>query len=143
MNCQHTLEKQLIIELAESALIKDFNITITPLKALQEKGVYVAIDDFGTGYASLTYLKKLPLNYLKIDQSFTADIGNSADARAIVKSVLYLGKTIGLEVIAEGVEEEEQLAFLKEHACPIFQGYYFSKPVSAKEIEKFLTKKKR
>ncbi|MCH9757096.1 MAG: EAL domain-containing protein [Gammaproteobacteria bacterium] len=138
----HLSEKQLIIELTESALIKDFDSIIIPLKKLQKKGVHIAIDDFGTGYASLTYLKKLPLNFLKIDQSFIADIKTSLDAEAIVKSVLYLGKTIGVQVIAEGVEAKEQVDFLNHYDCPIFQGYYFSKPVKGKEIETLLKKER-
>jgi EAL domain-containing protein (putative c-di-GMP-specific phosphodiesterase class I) len=99
-------------------------------------GVHLSIDDFGTGYSSLSALKHFPVARLKIDQSFVRDIPANEDDKAIAMAIISLGHQLNLKVIAEGVETEQQLAFLRDKDCDEMQGYYFSRPVSAGEIEK-------
>jgi EAL domain-containing protein (putative c-di-GMP-specific phosphodiesterase class I) len=105
------------------------------LKAL---GVKLSLDDFGTGYSSLSYLKQLPLDQIKIDQSFVRDIVTDPNDAVIVKTIIDLGTNFRLHVIAEGVETESQLAFLKRHSCMAFQGYLFGKPVPIEQFEALL-----
>lgn len=108
------------------------------LKELRKIGVKVAIDDFGTGYSSLSYLKRFRIDHLKIDQSFVQDIMNDVDNRDIISTIIKLGHNLNLKVVAEGVETEEQLDFLKKHHCDILQGYYFSRPVDPGKIAEIL-----
>ncbi|MBU4110637.1 EAL domain-containing protein, partial [bacterium] len=98
----------------------------------------LAIDDFGTGYSSLSYLKRFPIDILKIDKSFVDDVPYDADDNAIVSAIIAMGQALGFQVLAEGVEQEEQLRFLEEKGCTMYQGYYKSKPLPAKEFEKLL-----
>ena len=98
------------------------------------------MDDFGTGYSSLQYLKRLPLNQIKIDKSFVLDITSDPNDAVIVQTIIAMTHALGLEVIAEGVETEAQRDFLDENGCHIFQGYFFSKPVPAAEFELWLTR---
>ena len=122
------------LEITENLLMSSVVVVIEKLAQLREYGVRIAIDDFGTGYSSLSYLKTLPLDKLKIDQSFVRDIALDSDDAAIVDTIIAMSSRLNLQVIAEGVETREQLEFLKSKGCEVFQGYYFSKPVSAEKM---------
>ncbi len=124
-------KSHLELEITESAIMRDVEGTIRKLHAVREMGVEITIDDFGTGYSSLSYLTRLPLNRLKIDRSFIADMTGSADNLSIVSSIISLAHTLNLKVAAEGVETPEQLKFLKLLRCDEIQGYLFSPPVEA------------
>ncbi|GGJ39146.1 EAL domain-containing protein [Deinococcus roseus] len=130
------------LEITESAMIADFQHTIEVLNALRAQGISVEIDDFGTGYSSLSYLHQLPITTLKIDRSFLTGMGASKkqlhDSSKLVEAILSLGKTLDLEVIAEGVETEHQRQFLLQHGCEYAQGYLFSPPVEAEKINLML-----
>lgn len=126
------------IELTESVLIHDADAAISTMRALRELGVQFSIDDFGTGYSSLSYLKRFPLNTLKIDRSFVQDVPGNTDDAAIAKAIISMAHDLKLKVIAEGVENEAQRTFLKQHHCDEMQGYYFSRPVCADEIAELL-----
>jgi diguanylate cyclase (GGDEF)-like protein/PAS domain S-box-containing protein len=130
------------IELTESLVMKDVERAIGVLRDLKSLGVHISVDDFGTGYSSLSYLKRFPIDVLKIDQSFVRDITLDSDDAAIVASIISLAHSLRLHVIAEGVETEEQLAYLRQHRCDEMQGYYFSRPVSASEFGQLLLRGK-
>jgi len=119
------------IEITETIAMTDVNFTVSVLQQLQQMGIRISLDDFGTGYSSLWSLKHLPLNNLKIDRSFVADVINGSSGAAIVKVAIALGQGLNLQVIAEGVETAEQLEFLHSLNCDMAQGYFFSKPISA------------
>jgi len=108
------------------------------LGELKRIGVQVAIDDFGTGYSSLSSLKRFPVDRLKVDRSFVEHIAIDTDDAAIVRTIIALGRNLGLKVVAEGVETAEQLQFLRAHACDEVQGYYFSRPIAAQAFENLL-----
>ena len=133
--------RYLELELTESVLMQDANVTVSMLKALKAMGAQLAIDDFGTGFSSLSYLKRFPIDTLKIDQSFMHDITkamDNLDDAALVTAVIGLGKSLNLCVIAEGVETHEQLVFLQNQGCSEGQGFYFSQPVSEKKMTTLL-----
>jgi len=125
------------IEITESVLIDNQDEMLDTLTALGEIGVEFAIDDFGTGYSSLSYLKQLPVHTIKIDRSFIKEIPYNKGDIAITKSVVALGKSFNYKIVAEGVETEEQLNFLKSLNCDLIQGFYYAKPMSALEFQKF------
>lgn len=128
------------IELTESMLIEDVKDTITKMERLKAHGVGFSLDDFGTGYSSLSYLKLLPLDQLKIDRSFVRDVLMDTNDAAIVKSIVALGKSLGLSVIAEGVELQEQRHFLTAAGCELFQGYLYARPSDEAEFRALVEK---
>jgi EAL domain-containing protein (putative c-di-GMP-specific phosphodiesterase class I) len=119
------------LELTESALIEDRTKAIAVLEALKGLGVQIAVDDFGTGYSSLSYLSGLPVDCLKIDRAFVTKLGQAGRDAAIAQAIISLGHVLGLRVLAEGVETEEEAEFLRKHECDEGQGYLFAKPCSA------------
>lgn len=138
---RHAINPSLLnLELTESMLLDDIHGMISSMEKLGEIGIRFELDDFGTGYSSLQYLKKLPLYQLKIDQSFVRDIALDQSDRALVSTIISMAHSLDLQVIAEGVETEEQLQFLKQHGCDHYQGYFFSKPLPIAQFEELLTK---
>jgi diguanylate cyclase (GGDEF)-like protein len=129
------------LEVTESSIMNNPDYAVKTLGELKEKGIKISIDDFGTGYSSLGYLKNLPIDILKIDKSFIRDITTNADDAALVMAIVTLSHNLRLKVIAEGVETEEQLRFLRLLRCDAWQGYLFSKPVPAADFEKLLQTK--
>lgn len=126
------------LEITESTIMNDIESTIKVLERLSEMGMALAIDDFGTGYSSLSYLKRFPINKLKIDKSFIDDVITSDDDATIVAAIIGLSHNLKLNVICEGVEDIDQLHWLKENKCNEIQGYFFSKPLPADEFEAFV-----
>ena len=126
---------QLELELTEGMLLTDVDDTIDKMVQLKAIGVIFSLDDFGTGYSSLSYLKRLPLDKLKIDQSFVREVETSVNDATIARSIIALGNSLGLQVIAEGVETEAQRAFLAENGCSYWQGFFFSRPQPVAEFE--------
>jgi predicted signal transduction protein with EAL and GGDEF domain len=126
------------LEITEGYTMKHPNTVIKMLQELKDLGVHLSIDDFGTGYSSLSYLQRLPVHKLKIDQSFVRDIPNNVNGEAIVKSVIFLAKTMKFDVIAEGVETKEQQDYLVSKGCRLIQGYFNGKPMPASEMEEFM-----
>lgn len=126
------------LELTEGVAMIDPTSAIAIMNDLHQRGVRMAIDDFGTGYSSLSYLKKFKVSKLKIDQSFIRDIGSDPEDKAIIRAVISMAKTLGLQTIAEGVETEEQLNFLNEQGCDEVQGYFFARPLAADQFEQFM-----
>lgn len=131
------------LEITESILMDSIKMSSEAVKTIKETGVEIAIDDFGTGYSSLAYLKSFAINTLKIDRSFINDIHTSKDSSEIVSAVISLSHNLELNVVAEGVETKEQLAFLSHLDCDIYQGYYFSKPLPADVFYEFAQSKKK
>lgn len=130
--------KHLELEITESVIMDDRMKSIEALHKLTSMGISLSIDDFGTGYSSLSYLKKLPVNCIKIDRSFIQDLPKDKDDEAITKSIIALGNSLNLEIIAEGVEQQEQVTFLNKEGCSLLQGYLFSHPISDDELIKLL-----
>lgn len=126
------------LEITEGILVGDVERAVNILGALKELGVSIAVDDFGTGYSSLAYLKRFPIDVLKIDRSFIMECEKGEDALAIAKAIIFLGHSLGLSIVAEGVEKPEQFAVLAEHGCEEFQGYHFSRPLPPAQFRDFL-----
>ncbi|RDH81278.1 MAG: hypothetical protein DIZ80_14325 [endosymbiont of Galathealinum brachiosum] len=129
------------LELTEGIIMHDTSVVIKTLNDIHDMGVRLAVDDFGTGYSSLSYVSRFPLDMLKIDRSFVRDITTNTDDAEMIMSIIALGHSMKLQVLAEGVETREQLFYLKEQGCDEVQGFYFSKPLPANEIEKLLSVK--
>jgi len=130
--------KYLGIELTESAIILDPGVALSKLNKIKSLGIELSLDDFGTGYSSLSYLKRFPIDTLKIDQAFIRDIKIDQDASSLVKAIIAMAHSMGMNVVAEGVEHQEQLEFLAANDCDIIQGFYFSKPAPAADLEDIL-----
>lgn len=122
--------ERLTLELTEEGLVRNIGLAAAQLSILRERRIRIALDDFGTGYSSLAYLKTLPLDYLKIDKSMTPDIGGSGKDRIVLRAIIAMGKALGLEIIAEGVERAEELAMLRAEECDYFQGFLRSPPLA-------------
>ncbi len=133
----------LCVELTESVVMRDAETSIHCLEVLREMGLRLSVDDFGTGYSSLSYLKRLPIDELKIDRTFVKDLHCDENDRAIAAAIIALAHTLGLSVVAEGVETPEHLAFLRSQGCEEYQGYLFSRPVPADEFAGLLAGSRR
>jgi diguanylate cyclase (GGDEF)-like protein/PAS domain S-box-containing protein len=129
----------IILEITESSLLGEDEVMPEAIAELRQHGFQIAADDFGTGYSALSHLKRLDIDVVKIDQIFTAGVGASAEDTAIVDAILAMSKALGLTVVAEGVETNEQMAALEARGCPQAQGYLFSRPVAAAELESLIT----
>ncbi len=133
----HMLE----IELTESSLVNSYDKSFSVLKQIKEMGLRITMDDFGTGYSSLSYLKDIPLSCLKIDRSFTADIGKDEMSEKLITSIISMAHGLGLEVVAEGVEKKHQADFLTALNCEYLQGYYFGRPARQANVTETLQKR--
>ena len=131
----------LILEITETALMHDVDQCAVHLRTARRIGVRVAIDDFGSGYSSMTYLRQLPIDMLKIDRSFVSAMADSTEACAIVKNLVQLGRSLGLHTLAEGIEEPEQLERLREHDCEAGQGFLLGRPAAASDVERLLAER--
>jgi EAL domain-containing protein (putative c-di-GMP-specific phosphodiesterase class I) len=126
------------LELTESVILTNADVMLALLRELAVLGVKLSIDDFGIGYSSLSYLKHFPFHKLKIDRSFIRDLTIDPEDAAITSAIINLAKNLDLGVVAEGVENDEQMAFLRQHKCDEVQGYYFSRPLPASSFTEFL-----
>jgi EAL domain-containing protein (putative c-di-GMP-specific phosphodiesterase class I) len=131
--------RKLKLELTESLVLQDIALSTQKMQALRDVGIQFSLDDFGTGHSSLTYLKRLPLEQIKIDQSFVSDIATDPSNEAIVCTIIAMSKSLGMEVIAEGVETEEQRELLARNGCLAYQGYLFGKPMPIDEFQRLAT----
>src|SRR5687768_10748475 len=126
--------RYLEVELTESAVMHDADQFIAMLGEINDLGVQIALDDFGTGYSSLSYLKRFPVDRLKVDRSFVQDIVTDSDDATIVRAIIALGHNLGLKVVAEGVETQQQLDFLRDNQCDELQGFYFGRPLPSDQF---------
>jgi diguanylate cyclase (GGDEF)-like protein len=131
--------RSLIVEITETAIMRNVSTVVSRLAALRATGVRIAIDDFGTGYSSLAYLQKFPVDTLKIDRSFISTMADSPESGALIRTLVQLGKTLGLETLAEGIEESAQYSQLEREQCDSGQGYLYARPLDADDVEAFLT----
>jgi EAL domain-containing protein (putative c-di-GMP-specific phosphodiesterase class I) len=129
----------LILEITETLMIQNTEAMIEKLQALKDLGIRLAIDDFGTGYSSLSYLHRFPVDILKIDRSFIEKINQGKEGRAVARAIIMMGDSLNLRVIAEGIENAEQIVALKHLGCESGQGYYFSKPLAEEAMNEFLS----
>ena len=126
--------RHLVLEITESTVMRDTDTSLRLLQALSALGVGISIDDFGTGYSSLLYLKRMPATELKIDRAFVHDLERNDEDAAIVSSIIALGRTLQLQVVAEGVETQAQREYLSELGCDQLQGYHLGRPMDAEEF---------
>ena len=132
--------EQLELEITESLAMRNADVTIDLCGQISELGVSLSIDDFGTGYSSPSYLKKFPVQRIKIDKSFVDDIDEEENSGVIARAVTMLGHSFGMEITAEGVETEEQLAFLRSLGCDEIQGYYYARPMPWNDLVQFMNR---
>ena len=130
--------QNLVLEITESMLMDGIDQQAILFQEIKQLGVSFSLDDFGTGYSSLSYLKKFPIDELKIDRSFTLEVPVNNEDNAIIKAIIAMAHALGQKVVAEGVEEADQLEFLRRHHCDTIQGYYFSKPLNKEEFNDYL-----
>ena len=136
------IPNKIILEITEYILIDNSNKVYSSLKKLHDFGIKISLDDFGTGYSSLSYLRKYPIDYLKIDKSFV-DETYSKNGKIFIETIVKMGQMLNMKIVAEGVENSNQVEYLKSISCDLYQGYYFSKPLSAKDFEHFYKVKNR
>ncbi len=140
-NLLHTYNVEsrwLHLEITESAIMQDPEYALSIMRTLNDMGLQLSIDDFGTGYSSMSYLKRLPVDALKIDKSFVLDLARNREDEIIVRSTIDLAHNLGLKVVAEGVEDQQSLAILQGYCCDLAQGYYFSRPLPIHEFNQWL-----
>jgi len=125
-------------EITEGTLMQNPESALRMMQRLRERGIHLALDDFGTGYSSLAYLKRFPINTLKIDKAFIDDIATSSEDRHMAQAIITIAHNLGLKVVAEGVEHENQLSILRRFKCEMLQGYLYSKPLSSTRFERLL-----
>jgi len=133
--------QRLTLEITENLLLEKTEKTLAWLNQVRAAGIKLSVDDFGTGFSSLSYLKRFPVNSLKIDQSFVQDVTTDSEVAALTRAIIKLGETFGLDVIAEGVENVAQLDFLQENSCFLIQGYHFSRPLGNDKFIELLRRK--
>lgn len=126
------------LEITESVLMDDTEVVMDMLHQLQQLGIQISIDDFGTGYSSMSYLEQLPFDTLKIDMSFVRKIQDNGEGGTIAATIAAMAHALNKKVVAEGVETQAQLDFLRKHNCELIQGYFFSRPLSAEELATFV-----
>jgi EAL domain-containing protein (putative c-di-GMP-specific phosphodiesterase class I) len=130
---------RIILEITESIMVENAPVMLERLRALKQLGVRLAIDDFGTGYSSLSYLREFPLDLLKIDKSFIDDVGAMSGERELTRAIIELGKTLDLELVAEGIERGDQVSRLTSLECDLGQGFYFARPLDAAAVDQLLS----
>jgi EAL domain-containing protein (putative c-di-GMP-specific phosphodiesterase class I) len=128
----------LMLEITESVMLRDTNVTLSRLRELKALGLSLAVDDFGTGYSSLSYLQRFPIDVLKIDKAFVDPLGASGDKASLTRAIVALGDALGLQMVVEGIERSEQVEGLRFLGCPIGQGFLFSRPLPAAEFSELL-----
>ena len=133
---------RLELEVTESMIMHDIDATLATLQRLKDMGLQLAIDDFGTGYSSLSYLKRFPIDVLKIDRSFIRDLPGDSEDAAITRAIIAMAHSLKLKVVAEGVEKEDQLVFLRQLRCDLTQGYLISPPANAQDFLAILERAK-
>jgi EAL domain-containing protein (putative c-di-GMP-specific phosphodiesterase class I) len=135
----HVNPQQLKLEITESDVMTNPEATIQKLQLMKKLGMAILVDDFGTGYSSMTYLQRFPIDTLKIDRSFVTQLDKHAN-RVIVRTIVNLAHSLGLSVVAEGIETQEQYQTLREMGCEFAQGYHFSRPILCDQVDEFITR---
>lgn len=135
--------RQITLEITESLFMSDHGIKIKNFHVLKKAGFNFSIDDFGTGYSALSYLRQFPVESLKVDKSYIVELGDTQQADTLVKVIIQMAKTLGIAVVAEGVETREQMLFLKNIGCEYIQGFYFAKPMPRDEFLAFIVEARK